>query len=146
MPTRHEAIVLGLIATLAAQPVPVWRQQVLPRHCPVTGIVNLVPQDPVETGHRLGVGVREWQRAIELEIIVQGQTATERSGALDVVVAPIGQILTGNTLGGLVDYIDLGPPQEADDVPMEGAESLSGAVVTVTLFYETSTNPMEIQT
>ncbi|WP_299558719.1 hypothetical protein [uncultured Sulfitobacter sp.] len=145
MATRHEAVVLALMAQLGGHAVPVSRQDELPRRCPDEGLLNLVPQDPVETGFRLGAGRREWQRPIDLEIVVQGETAQKRSSAFDELVGPVGVLLVGSVLGGLVDYIDLSAPQQINDVPMEGAETLLGGVITITLFYETSINPMEIQ-
>ncbi|MBB3995306.1 hypothetical protein GGR95_002961 [Sulfitobacter undariae] len=143
---RHESVIAGLMTALAAHPVPVSRQDELPRTCPPDGILNIVPQDPVETGFRLGTGRREWQRPVDLEMVVQGATNAERTVAIDALAGVVGALLTGSNLDGLVDYIDMSAPQQSSDVPMEGAESLLGSVIVITLFYETSINPMEIQT
>lgn len=146
MTTRHEAITVALVAALAGHPSEVMREQDLPQRCPAAGILNVVPQDPVGAGTRLGAGIMEWSRAYHFELVVQGADAASRNQQLDASIAQIGAILHGATLGGAIDYLDLGPPTEADHVPMEGAASLKGAVVVATVFYETSDNPLEEQT
>jgi len=143
MTTVHENVVLALETALGAHTAEVLRERDLPATCPPEGLVNLVPGDPVEDGVRLGTGIREWRREIELEHLVTDRQAVTRNTLLDALLATTGQVLSGSTLGGAVDYLHLGPPQDADDVPMAGAETIRGAVVTVTLFYETSDNPME---
>lgn len=143
MATRHEAAVLALRAALAGLPAQVLRQEVLPQRCPPGGVVNLVPKEPEEQDRRLGSGVIEWRRAVDLEVVVQAATSDQRAAALDALLAQIGEALFGQRLGGLVDYLDLGPPVEAEMIPMEGAQALAGATVEVALLYETSGNPME---
>ena len=45
-----------------------------------------------------------------------------------------------------ISFLLLGAPEGAEEIPMADIAILRGAVVPVTLFYETSDNPMEIQT
>ena len=143
--TRHEAIIQALVAALAGHPSVVTREAELPQVCPPTGILNLMPRDPEEVGRRLGIGMREITRVVDLECVVQSGDPAIRATLLDTSLSAIGALLVGSTLGGLVDYLDVGEPVGADEVPMEGAASLKGATVPVTLFYETSNNPMETQ-
>lgn len=144
MPTKHEAILLALQASLSGLSAVVVRQEILPPRCPPSGVVNLVPKDPEEQDRRLGANIIEWRRAVDLEVVVQAATTELRAVALDAALAEIGAALFGSRLGELVDYLDLGPPVEADMIPMEGAHALAGATVEVALFYETSGNPMEM--
>ncbi len=141
--TRHEAIIQALVAALAGHPSTVTREAELPQVCPPGGIVNLVPRDPEEVARRLGVVAREINRVVDLECVVQSGDPAVRSALLDASLSAIGVLLSNTNLGGLVDYLDVGEPASADDVPMEGAASLKGATVPVTLYYETSNNPME---
>ncbi len=146
MPSRHEAIIAQLMTALAPHSSEVIREIELPVHCPANGLINLLPADPEEQDEHLGTGVREWNRVLELEVVVQDHDTAQRIAKLDASLVEIGALLHGSTLGGLVDYLRLGAPQDADNIPMEGAASLKGAVIPVTLFYETSNNPMETQT
>jgi hypothetical protein len=146
MTSRHETIVAALMSALSAHGSQVIRERELPVHCPANGLINLLPADPEEQEEHLGTGVREWDRVLELEVVVQDHDTAQRIVKLDASLVEIGALLHGSTLGGLVDYLRLGAPLDADDIPMEGAASLKGAVVPVTLYYETSNNPMETQT
>ncbi len=146
MSTRHEAIVAGLVAALSGHTSDVLREEELPQRCPAAGLLNVVPQDAVEEDVQLGTGRREWSRQFQLEVVVQAAEQANRITALDTALTQIGVLLHQNTLGGLVDFLLIGPPGDVDTIPMEGAASLKGAIVVITVFYQTSDNPMEIQT
>ncbi|MBU2960064.1 hypothetical protein KO516_04315, partial [Citreicella sp. C3M06] len=63
---------------------------------------------------------------------------------LDVALVSLSAlVLADRQLGGAVDWIEVGAPQQTEAVPMQGAETLAGAVLPVTIFYETTDNPME---
>ncbi|MBO9451446.1 hypothetical protein J7426_14325 [Tropicibacter sp. R16_0] len=145
MASRHEAIALALIAVLEPLDVHVTRTLELPRNCPKPGLANVVLGDPEEVDYQLGVNIREWARGFSIEVIVQHHDADARLALLDDVLVAIGDRLLEETLGGLIDHLEVGPPVSAETIPMEGAASLCGAVIEVTLFYETSKNTMEIQ-
>lgn len=145
MPTRHEAIVLGFISAIDPITASVTRELELPRACPEQGLANVVPQDPEEIGYQLGVGKKEWSRTIQVELIVQHRDRDTRLQRLDDLLVALSGQLFGSNLGGLVDHLDLGPPVDAETIPMEGSASLSGAIVEIDLLYETSENSMEIQ-
>lgn len=144
MPTKHEAVILALVEALQDHPAEVMREAVLPAACPAQGLLNVVDEDPVEAGFQLGTGVREWQRQFSLELVVTASDDDARKAALDAGLAVAADLLHGQTLDGLVTFLLIGPPEGADDIPMANAVDLRGAVVPVTLFYETSDNPMEM--
>jgi hypothetical protein len=146
MTTRHEAIIKSLVVVVGAHTATVMRETELPVRCPDEGVINIVPQDPEATGYQLGTGVREWTRPVQIELIVKHENSASRNALLDDASASLGALLHGNQLGGLISYLQLGPPGDVDVIPMEGAATLKGAVVEIALFYETSDNPMEIQT
>ncbi|ETX26853.1 hypothetical protein [Roseivivax isoporae] len=143
MPTRHEAITRALVEALAPLAAEVHREADLPEIVPPESLVNVVPEDPEEIEQRLGTGVRDYARAYTLELVVQDPEPAARAAALDALVVAVATALHGQRFGGLVDFLRLSAPQDTDTVPMEGAASLTGAVVTVTAFYETPDNPME---
>lgn len=146
MPTKQEAVILALADALAGHTAQVMREEVLPQECPAEGLINIVDEDPVEAGYQLGSGVREWQRQVELEIIVYSEDDTALTGLLDSAAAEAVGLLLAADFEGLISYILIGAAQGADDIPMADAVFLRGATVPVTLFYETSDNPMEMHT
>lgn len=144
MPSTIETAIVALQSALSGHAATVLREADLPEECPPEGVINIVPSDPREVGRHLGVGRREWECVVELEAVVRGPDASSRNAALDAVLVAAADLLVADrTLGGAVDYLDLGGPTEIDVVPMLGAETLKGAVLTATLFYETTDNPME---
>ncbi|KAB2539659.1 hypothetical protein AL035_17775 [Salipiger aestuarii] len=144
MPSPHEAPILALLAAIDSHAARVMREHDLPVACPDEGLINLVPGDSQEEGVRLGAGTREWSREIDCELVVRGSTAAARADTLDVALVSLSAlVLADRQLGGAVDWIEVGAPQQTDAVPMQGAETLAGAVLPVTIFYETTENPME---
>jgi hypothetical protein len=146
MPTRHEAILQDLEAVLSAHPAEVTLEQDLPGECPVGGLLNIQPEDPVEAGFVLGAGVREWRRDVSLELIVRDSDPQARREKFDAALVAIADLVMGADLSGKISFLLLGAPEGAEEIPMADIAILRGAVVPVTLFYETSDNPMEIQT
>lgn len=144
MPSTHETAISALVAALAPLFADVLREAELPHACPAEGLVNVQPADPEEGEQHLGTGTREFERDIELECVVQGSDAEARDAALDVLLRSVAaQLLADRSLGGAVTYLRVEAPQGTDVVPMDGAESLKGAVLPVTIYYETPDNPME---
>ncbi|WP_146592205.1 hypothetical protein [Puniceibacterium confluentis] len=144
MPSPHESAIAALLSALSGHAATVIRESDLPVDCPDAGLVNVVPEDPEDVGQHLGTGTREWERPVDLETVVRGPDAATRDAALDAALVSLAALLLADrTLGGAVDWIEVGAPQENEAVPMMGAETLKGAVLPVTLFYETTDNPME---
>ncbi|EPX82099.1 hypothetical protein [Salipiger mucosus] len=145
MPSPHEAAVVALEQVLAIySPIAVMREEELPIACPAAGLMNIRPEDPEEEDQRLGSGIREWSRLIEIECVVQADTSDRRNELLDNMLTSVaGFLLANRTLGGAVDYLQPGAPENSEVVPMEGTDSLKGAVLPVTIYYETTDNPME---
>jgi hypothetical protein len=143
MPTKPEAILLAFMEALGPHSATVLRETELPSECPEAGLINVVPADPKEGEEHLGGNVREWWREIELEAVVQNVDEAARAADLDAVIIELGALLHGERLGGLIDHLQIGSPVEGDDVPMDGAASLKGAVLPITIFYETTSNPTE---
>ncbi|QFS83984.1 hypothetical protein [Roseivivax sp. THAF197b] len=143
MPSPQETITLALVDALAPHIATILRKRELPEICPLNGLINVMPEDPREEGERLGDGVREWSQVFTLEVVVQNADETARSTALDTALREIATLLIGSNLGGAVDYLRLDAPQESEVVPMDGAASLKAATMPVTVFYETTQNPME---
>jgi len=144
MPSKFETAIIALQASLAGHAATVIREADLPETCPPEGLINIVPDDPREVGRHLGTGRREWEADIGLTVVMQDDTGSARNEKMDTALSSIVTLLfTDRTLGGAVDYLDLDTPVGFEVVPMPGAETFKEAVLAVTLFYETTANPME---
>lgn len=146
MTTRHETIAAAIVAAAtAATSAAVIREEVLPAKCSASGLINVRFNDPEEEEQELGSLRRTWVRVVEIEIIVQSAIQADRIVKLDTILGEIGATFLGENLSGTVDHLEISAPVEAEDIPMEGSASLKGSIVEITLFYQTSNNPMEIQ-
>lgn len=143
MTSTHEAILAALVTALDGHAMDVTREPDAAQAVGATGLLVVAPGDPAEQGRTLGVVRREWERAVELEHIVAGDDDAARIAAIDTALRQTVTLLAGETLGGRVDHLDLSGPEEADQIPYPGAETLRGAVLIARLYYTTSDNPME---
>lgn len=143
MPSAHEAVLLALEAELASHTAVEMREQELPQTIPPEGLINIAPGDPVEDAFELGTGRRSYSREIELEHVVQGASKADRASLLDAILTETAGLLHLSVLGGAIDYLQVTAPQDADDIPIQGAASMKGAVLPIIVFYQTSHNPME---
>lgn len=139
MPSQREAILSVLFETLRVNPTAsVRRNEVLPEKVPAAGLVILRDGDPGEPEILLSPVSYMWRHRAPLDVVVGGAAQAARDDALDALLVAIGSVLDANrTLGGLVDYLEIGSPS-FEIVPIEGAVPIKGAVVPVILHYETS--------
>jgi len=138
MPSQREAILSALFETLRTNlTASVRRNEALPEKVPSAGLVNLRDGEPGEPEILLSPLSYLWRHRAPLEVVISGGTQAERDAALDTLLITIGATLEPDrTLGGLVDYLEIGPPS-FEIVPIEGAAPVKGAVVPVILHYET---------
>jgi hypothetical protein len=141
-PSAREAALLALHQRLQLVPgATVLRNEVLPTKIPTGGLVILRDGDPGEPEVTLNPVSYLWQHRAELEVVVEAATPAERDAALDAPLITIGATLSADpTLGGAVEWSEAGAPR-TEDLAIEGAAALKGAVVPVTLVY-TSTQPL----
>ena len=139
MPTTRETVLAALYARLQPVAALVLRDQVLPERIPVAGLIILRDGQPGEPEVTLSPLRYHYQHRAELEVVVQA--GTSRASAFDSLIASIGTALEADrTLGSLCDWIEPEAPTSVD-LPVEGAEALKAAVITVVLHY-TTTGPL----
>jgi hypothetical protein len=140
MTSAREAALLALHQRLQAAPdATVLRNEVLPEKIAAGGLVILRDGDPGEPEVTLNPLIYLWQHRAELEVVVEAATPAERDAALDALLVAIGEALASDpTLGGAVDWSEAGAPR-TEDLAIEGAAALKGAVVPVTLVYTSAT-------
>jgi hypothetical protein len=141
-PSTREAALLALHQCLQLMPgATVLRNEVLPAKIPADGLVILRDGDPSEPEVTLNPVTYLWQHRAEIEVVIEGGTPAERDATLDALLVTIGATLSADpTLGGAVEWSEAGAPR-TEDLAIEGAAALKGAVVPVTLVY-TSTQPL----
>jgi hypothetical protein len=139
MTSTREAALQALLARLQTVDGPqVARNEVLPAKLPAGGLVILRDGDPGEPEVMLNAVSYLWQHRAEVEMVVEGATSEQRDATLDALLVAIGQALApDSTLGGAVDLCEASVPQ-TQDLAVEGAAALKGAVVAVTLIYLTA--------
>lgn len=139
MPSQREAILSALYERLRTNlTASVRRNEVLPEKLPAVGLVIVRDGEPGEPEILLSPVSYSWRHRAPLDAVVGGATQAERDAGLDALLIAIGEALeTNRTLGGLVDYLEIGAPN-FEIVPIEGAAPIKGAVVPVILHYETS--------
>jgi hypothetical protein len=118
----------------------VLRNEVLPAKVPAGGLVILRDGDPGEPEVTLNPVNYLWQHRAELEVVVEAATPAERDTALDALLVAIGEALANDpTLGGAVEWSEAGAPR-TEDLAIEGAAALKGAMVPVKLIYTSASS------
>jgi len=139
MPTPRETILTALLARLSALPATTLRGEVLPERIPPAGLLILRDGNPGEPEVTLSPLRYHYRHRAELEVIVQ--SARDRDGCFDTLVAQVGAALGNDrTLGGLCDWVEAEAPQPVD-LPVEGAAALKAAEISIILHYSTA-NPL----
>lgn len=136
MTSARETALVALQQRLQTVPGPsVLRNDVLPAKVPAGGLVVLRDGDPGEPEVTLNPVSYLWQHRAELEVVVEAATGEARDAVLDDLLVAICTALTSDpTLGGAVDWSEPGAPR-TEDLAIEGAAALKGAVVPVSLVY-----------
>ncbi len=139
MPTPRETILQALLAALQTVPgATVLRGAILPERAPVGGLLILRDGDPGTPEVTLSPLQYHYEHRAEVEVIVQGKTPVARDSAFDVLLAELATVITADrTLGGLCDWVGAEAPQPVD-LPVEGAEALKAAIVSLILTYTTA--------
>ena len=133
MASTRETILTALLARLSALPATTLRGEALPERIPASGLLILRDGDPGEPEVTLSPLRYHYRQRAELEVIVQ--SARDRDGCFDRLVAEVGAALGNDrTLGGLCDWVEAEAPQPVD-LPMEGAASAKAAVLAIVLHY-----------
>lgn len=142
MSTKHEAALQALHGVLdAALAVSVTLEEERPASVPEAGLADLSGSEPQELDRRLGAGVIEWQQDCLLVLIADG---TGRRATIEALLAAAGAAVAADrTLGGAVDWTEIGAPETAPETALAGTATARDVSVTFTLFYETSDNPLE---
>ncbi len=139
MPSRREAVLQALLATLTTVPgATVERETAIPEWVPQGGLIILRDGDPGTPEVILSPLTYLYDHPARLEVFVQAGQAPARAIALDGLLRALGTALaTDRSLGGTCDWLAWGAPV-AEELPVAGCAPIRAATVIVTLSYSTS--------
>jgi hypothetical protein len=140
MASTRETVLQALHAKLTAglltiPRVTVLRSEPLPVNIPADGLVILRDGSPGEPEATMSPLRWHFEHRAEIEVLVQ---VSARAAAFDEICVRIGAALAADrTLDGLCDWVEPEAPQPSD-LPVDGAETIKAAVITVVLHYSTA--------
>lgn len=143
--TAIAALLANLRASAAARPSPkplVYRNETYPQAMPKGGLVVLrdgeaAVVEPIMSPLRFHI-----EHEAQVEVIVGGESAEARSAALDALLMALAAgIVANRTLGGAVEYAEIGPA-DLEDIDYEGAAPLRAARFSVTLQFSAAETPL----
>ena len=135
--TRLIALLSLLESELAGTGAEVARVNGLPARIPEAGIALLRDGDPGVPEVTLSPLTYHYAHRAEVDILVDLPDA-QRDAGFDALRLAIGAALASDrTLGGLCDWIEAEAPAPLA-IPVEGAETLKAATITVVMQYDAS--------
>jgi hypothetical protein len=143
--TALAALLAQITASAAARPAPkpvVLRNEAYPVALPPGGLVVLRDGETALAEPILSPLRWHIEQEAQVEVVVAGNTAAARAAALDaLLVALAAGIAANRTLGGAVEYAEVGPA-DLEDVEFEGAAPLRAARFNVTLQVSAAETPL----
>lgn len=139
MSSHREQVLAALLSALETVSGPtVRRNEPLSEKLPAGGLVILRDGELGEPEILLSPLTYIWRHRAIIEAVVSGGTAASRDGVLDGLLTAVGDAIAGTpTLGGLADWIEIGPAS-FETMAVEGAAPLKGATIPIILHYATS--------
>lgn len=143
MPSKREEALCALhsaLQTIGGRTVAARNAVLEDDELPHGGLIVLRDGDPGEPDITLGgEGVRlyGYEHVAEIEVLVQLGEAADRDAELDAALQDISTAVHGDrTLGGVVDYVMVGAPEDVDDREVDGAIDQKACIVPATMLYD----------
>ena len=142
MSSTTEGALAGLLTVLQGIVGPTVERNVdVPVEIKAGGHIVLRDGDPGEPEVVLSPVTYHYEHVAEAEVVVQADDAT-RDTDFDTLLGQISTAINADrTLGGTVDYAEVGRPGDTDIEPIDGANGIKQGVVPITLTYGT-TDPL----
>lgn len=139
MASKREQALSALLDRLkAVTGATVLRNEALPERVPAGGLIVLRDGDPGAPEAVLSPLAYHFRHGAEIEAYVQAAPAASRDAAMDDLLVAIGAaVAIDRTLGGAVDYVEMGAPELSEEA-VEGAAAIKRASVTAWLHYASS--------
>jgi hypothetical protein len=139
MPSVRETALNALFGALATMPgATVERNSVVPERVPAGGLIILRDGSRSEVDLTISPRTWHWQHDAVVEVMVQDASSAGRAASLDDILLALEAVLEADRhLGGAVDWTEV-TNLVTDDIAIPAGAALKGAVVTVSLLYDTS--------
>lgn len=122
----------------------VVRNDVETEKIPSDGLINLIDGDPGEPEVTLSPTTYHYEHRAEIEVYVQGRHG--RDSLLDILIESIEEkLMEDDSLGGMVEYCEPQAPS-TEDISIEGAPGVKGAIIPVILCYSVGSDSGVSQT
>ena len=142
MSPREQAIgalfaVLGQLS-LGASGAAVKRNAALPERVAEHAFVILRDGEMGEPDVSLSPLTYHWQHQVVIELFVAHPDASERDARMDGLLTELaGLIEADRTLGGVIEYVEIGPPK-FDELAPDGSSGIKACLLPVVLHYSSS--------
>lgn len=138
--STREAALVALFTTLQGLTGPdVERNQPIPQNIGADGLVVVRDGDPGEPEMAFSPQSFHYQHEAEIEVFYKAPNPVTRATGVDGIMQDIATlVLADRTLGGAVEYAHVQAPTSIEETPVEGAEDVSSAFLTVILIYTTN--------
>ena len=103
--------------------------------------VNMLDGDPGDPEFVSSPPTWIYEHVAELQVIVIEATAGTLDADFDTLLVAVAAALTDTTLGGAVEFLELGQPQDVGPIPLGSTKPAKFGTVPITLHY-TTTNPL----
>lgn len=136
MPSHREQVMQALHARLQTIPlVKVERNRMRPERVPPEGLLILRDGDLGEPEVLLSPLTYVWIHTVRVELY---SGSADPDAHMDALLISLGEVINSDPdLGGLVDLIEIGPP-DFDGAAPDGGPDIKAAVVPIRVTYETS--------
>jgi hypothetical protein len=142
MSHREEAIgalfaVLGQLS-LGASVATVKRNAALPERVTDQAMAILRDGEMGEPEVSLSPLMYHWQHQVAVELFVAEADASARDARMDGLLMELATLIEADrTLGGVIDYAEIGPPK-FDELAPEGTSGIKACLLPVVLHYSSS--------
>jgi len=133
--TKREAAVTAFCAALAAAGADVLRDEVKPQRVPAGGLIIVREGDAEVVDTVLSPLIYHYRHGIDVECYVAANAQAARISALDALLESINAALSDRTLGGAVEFVEIGDAVQVNEDAPEGAVPIRQALVGASLYY-----------
>lgn len=139
-PSQRESAIGALFAVLGQLSLGVMtkRNVSLPERLSEHAMAVLRDGEMGEPGVSLSPLIYHWQHQVAIEIFVADPDASERDKRMDELLVELAALIEADrTLGGVIEYAEIGPPK-FDELAPDGVSGIKACLLPVVLHYSSS--------
>jgi hypothetical protein len=139
-PSQRESAIGALFAVLGQLSLGVMtkRNASLPERLSEHAMAVLRDGEMGEPEVSLSPLIYHWQHQVAIEIFVADPDASERDKRMDELLVELAALIEADrTLGGVIEYAEIGPPK-FDELAPDGVSGIKACLLPVVLHYSSS--------